>query len=246
MRVDFVEKVQYTVPPPPLANLIGAGPFSQVTVEMLYDDILLNIFRHCLDATPHFWPTLGFLCQRWRQVVLTSPLGLNLRLYFTYGTPALKALDFWQVLPIIVQYGGFPNLDPPAPEDDDNIIAALMQSGRVSSISLTFTSSLLERITPIFEPFSELEELTLLSYDNIQVTLPSTFLWGPRLRTLHSTRIAFPLFPPLLLPCRDLVDLQLHKIPSTGYFSPEAFANTLAGMSHLRNLSLHFLTFPRR
>ena len=213
---------------------------------MLYDDILLNIFRHCLDVSAQYWPTLGFVCRRWRQVVLTSPLGLNLRLYFTYGTPVLKALDCWQVLPIVVQYGGFPTLDPPAPEDDDNIIAALMQSGRVGSISLTFTSSLLERISAISEPFSELEELKLLSHDNIQATLPNTFRWGPRLRTLHSTRITFPSFPPLLSPCHDLVDLQLHEIPSTGYFSPEVFANALSGMSHLRNLSLHFLSFPPR
>jgi hypothetical protein len=93
---------------------------------MLYEDILLNIFHHYLDTTPQFWPTLGFVCRRWRQVVLTSPLGLNLRLYFTHGTPVLNALDCWQILPIVVQYGGFPNLDSPAPEDDDNIIAALM------------------------------------------------------------------------------------------------------------------------
>ena len=213
---------------------------------MLYDDILLNIVRHCLDVTPQFWPTLGLVCRRWRQVILTSPLGLNLRLYFTYGTPVLRALNCWQVLPIIVQYGGFPNLDPPAPEDDDDIIAALMQSGRVGSISLTFTSSLLESISAISEPFSELEELKLSSHDNIQVTLPSTFRWGSRLRTLHSTRIAFPSFPPLLSQCIDLVDLQLYEIPSTGYLSPEAFANALAGMVHLRNLSLHFLTLPPR
>jgi hypothetical protein len=186
------------------------------------------------------------VCRRWRQVVLTSPLGLNLRLYFTYGTPVLKALDCWQVLPIILQYGGFPNLEPPSPDDDDNIIASLTQSGRVGSISLTVTSSLLKRMCAISEPFSELEELALLSHDNIQVTLPSTFRWGPRLRTLHSTRIAFPSLPPLLSPCHDLVDLQLHEIPSIGYVSPEAFANALSGMIHLRNLSLHFLSFPPR
>ena len=161
-----MEKVPHTtVPLPLLANSIGGGFFSQqVTIEMLYDDILLNIFRHCLDVTPQYWPTLGFVCRRWRQVVLTSPLGLNLRLYFTYGTPVLKALDCWKVLPIVVQYGGFSNLDPPAPEDDDNIVAALMQSSRVGAINLTLTSSLIERISAISEPFFEIEELALLSH----------------------------------------------------------------------------------
>ena len=74
------------------------GPFSQqVTIdhEMLSDDILLNIFRHYLDATPQLWPMLTHVCRSWRQIVLRSPLGLHLRLYCTYGTPVLKTLDCW-------------------------------------------------------------------------------------------------------------------------------------------------------
>ena len=213
---------------------------------MLSDDILLNIFCHCLDATPQFWPTLACVNRRWGQIVLSSPLGLRLRLYLTYERPVLEILDRWAGLPIILQYGGLPDLDPPAPEDDDNIIAALKQSSRVSSISLTVTSSLFEKLFAISEPFSELEELTLLSRGSVQLALPSSFRWGPRLRTLHSTRIAFPSFPRLLLPSEDLVDLQLHEIPSDGYFSPEAFANALSGTVQLRSLSLHFLSLPPR
>ena len=182
----------------------------------------------------------------WRQTVFASPLGLNLRLYCTHGTPVSKSLDCWPALPIIVKYGGVPNIHPPAPGDDDNIIAALKQSGRVSSISLTVSSSLLEKLSAISEPLSELEELVLLSQDKVQRTLPSTFLWGQRLRTLHSTRIAIPSLPALLLPCQDLVDLHLHKIPSSGYFPPEVFANALSGTPQLRSLTLHLLSFPRR
>ena len=215
-------------------------------IETLCDDILLNIFRPYLDATPQFWPTLASVCQKWRQIVLTTPLGLNLRLYCKHGTPVLKALDCWAALPIIVKYGGAPNLDPPAPEDDDNIVFALKQSDRVRSISLTITRSLIGKLSVLSEPLLELEELVLLSQTNMHLTLPSTFRWGLRLRTLQSTRIAFPSLPPLLLTCHDLVDLQLHEIPSAGYFSPEAFANALSGMTHLRSLSLHFLSLPPR
>jgi hypothetical protein len=213
---------------------------------MLSEDILLNIFRHYLVATPRIWSLLTCVCPRWRQIVLTSPLGLNLRLYCTYGRPFLKSLACWPALPIIVQYGGVPNLDPPAPQDDDNIIAALQQSGRVSSVSLTITSSLHEKLSAISEPLLELEDLVLLSQDNMQLTLPSTFRWGTRLRTLSSTRIAFPSFPQKILSCQDLVDLQLHEIPSAGYFSPEAFANCLSEMTQLRSLTLHLLSCPRR
>ena len=229
------------------ANSFVACTFSQqVTIETLSDDILLNIFRHNLDETPRFWPTLAWVCRRWRQIILTSPLGLNLRLHCSHGTPVLKALTCWPALPIIVKYGGVPNLNPPAPEDDDNIIAALKQSDRVSFISLTVTSSLLGKFSVISEPLSELEELALLSQDKMQLTLPSTFRWGPRLRILHSTRIAFPSFPQLLLPSQDLVDIKLDEIPIAGYFSPEAFANALSGIIQLRTLSLHFLSLPPR
>ncbi|KAI9434181.1 hypothetical protein H4582DRAFT_2075482 [Lactarius indigo] len=157
----------------------------------------------------------------------------------------MKNLDYWPSLPLVVNYGGFPMHPSPSPEDEDNIIAALKQSHRVCSISLTVTSSLLKILSTISEPFSELEELVLLSRDNVQLTLSSTFL-GHRLRTLHSTRIAIPSLPQLLLPSRDLVDLQLHEIPGIVYFSPEAFANALQGMTQLEILSLHFLHLPPR
>jgi hypothetical protein len=195
------------------------GPIPQkATIEVLPDDIILDIFRHYLYATTQSWPKLARVCQRWRRAVYSSPLTLNLRIYCTYGTPVMKTLDFWPALPIIVQYGGIPNLDPPAPWDDDNIIAALKQSSRVCSISLTVTSSLLKKLSKITEPFLELEELTLLSSDDIQLTFPSTFRCGPRLRALHSTRISFPSLPQLLSPSHALVDLQLHKIQNLGIF----------------------------
>jgi hypothetical protein len=229
-----------------LANSLIAGPSPQVMIEMLPDDILLNVFRLCLDATPQFWPTLACVCQIWRQVVFTSTVGLNLRIYCTYGTPVLKTLDCWPALPIIVQYGGFLNLDPPAPDDDDNIIAALKQSGRISSISLTVTGSLNKKLSAITEPFSELEDLTLLSRDHMPLALPTTIQFGARLRTLHTTRVAFPFFPQLLSTCQNLVDLQLNEITSAGYFPPEAFANALSGMAQLETLLLHFHFLPHR
>ena len=233
--------------PPPLPNAFGVEHVSEeITIDVLSNDTLLDVFRHYLDATPQVWPTLTWVCLRWRQIVFASPLGLNLQLYCTYGTPVLGTLDYWPAFPIVVQYGGLPNLNPPAPEDDENIIAALKQYGRVSSISLTITHSLLERLSAISEPFAELEELVLLSRDNMQPPLPSTFGWSPRLRTLHSTRISLPSLPQLLFPCQDLVDLQLHEIPSAGYFSPDEFADALCGMTQLETLSLHFLSLPSR
>ncbi|KAH9178381.1 hypothetical protein EDB89DRAFT_1170966 [Lactarius sanguifluus] len=228
-----------------ISELRGTGPFSQqVKIEMLCDGVLLNIFQHYLGASPRRWPLLAHVCRSWRQIIFTSPLGLQLRLYCTYGTPVLKNLDCWPPFPLVVIYGGSPMRPPPAPEDEDNIMAALEQSNRVYAIRLTVTSSLLKRLSAISEPISELVNLVLRSQDNVQSTLPSAFWWGHRLRTLHSTRIAIPSLPQLLSPSQDLVDLRLHEIPRVGYFSPEAFANALCGMTRLETLSLHFLSLP--
>ncbi|KAH9028509.1 hypothetical protein EDB84DRAFT_1563086 [Lactarius hengduanensis] len=125
-------------------------------------------------------------------------------------------------------------------------MTALEQSDRVCFIGLTVSTSLLNKLSTVSEPFSELEELVLLSQDSMQLAPTSAFRWGHRLRTLRSTRIAIPSLPRLLSPSHDLIDLQLNEIPGVGYFSPEAFANALGGMTQLETLSLHFLSFPPR
>ncbi|KAH9059933.1 hypothetical protein EDB87DRAFT_679476 [Lactarius vividus] len=226
-----------------LSQLHGTGPLSQqVTIEVLSNDVLLEIFRHNLGVSPRSWPTLTHVCQRWRQIIYTSPLGLDLRLFCTYGTPVLKTLDCWPALPIIVQYGGSPTLVAPTPEDEDNIVAALKRCDCVCSINLTITTSLLAKLCAIEKPFSTLEELVLRSLDNVQLTLPSTITWGTRLRSLHSTRIAFPALPRLLSSSENLVNLLLHEIPSSAYLSPKALANALSGTTQLQHLLLHFLS----
>jgi hypothetical protein len=139
-------------------NMRGVGHFSQqATIEMLPDDVLLNIFRLYLDSSPRFWAALTHVTRRWRHIVFASPLGLDLRVYCTHGTPVSKISDCWPALPIVVHYRGAVL----APEDEDNVVAALKHSDRVSSIGLTITSSLLKKLSAIEMPFLELEELVL-------------------------------------------------------------------------------------
>ena len=138
-------------------------------------------------------------------------------------------------------------LDPPAPEDEENIMAALTQSDRINFISLTVTNLLLENLSLISKSLTQLEIIVLLSRGNVQLTLISTFQTGTRLLTLHLTRIAIPSFPHFLSSSTGLVDLQLHEIPNAADFLPEVFTNALSGMSQLETFSLHFLSFsPRR
>ena len=138
---------------------------------------------------------------------------------------------------MVVEYGGSQALSPPSPEDEDNIVSALMRSDRVSSIHLTVTMSLLAKLYPIMGPFSNLEDLVILSLDDVGLTFPSSFRWGPHLRTLHLTRISLPALPRLLSYSKDLVDIQLHEIP---YISPESLWNALSGKTQLQLVSLRF------
>ena len=214
-----------------------------MAIGNLSDEVILNIFRYYLDASPQLWPRLVHICRRWRHIVFSSQQALHLRLFCTHGTAVVKTLDRWPALPMVVCYGGAPTLNPPAPEDEDDIMAALKHSERVSSISLTVTSSLLGKLSAVERPFLKLEDLVLHSADRVPLTLPSAFWWGERLRTLHLAGAAIPALPDLLFPSTGLVDLQLHNIPKDGYFSPEAFVNALSRTTQLRTLSLHFLSF---
>ena len=213
----------------------------QVTIEELPTKVLLDIFRYYLDAFPRFWTRLVHICRKWRHVVFASQRSLHLRLFCTYGTPVLKYLGCWPSLPIILQYGGTPELDLPTPEDEDNIMAALKQSDRIISVHLTVTRTLLEKLSAINRPVSELEELVLFSRDSPRLTLSNSFGWSARLRVLHLTRIAFFALPQLLYSSRRLVDLQLHEVLTPWHFSPEALIDALSGMTQLQSLSLHVL-----
>ena len=202
--------------------------------------MLLNIFRHYLDASPRLWPRLVHICRKWRHIVFTSQQALHLRLFCSFGTPVSKTLDCWPPLPIVLEYGSCLALDPPSPEDEVNIVAALKRSDRISSISLAVTTSLQNKLYAIEKPFLELEDLTLLSRDCVPLDLPSSFLWGPRLRRLHLNRITSPALFQLLHSSKSLVYLRLHEALNSWYFSIDELTNALSGMLQLRSLSLHF------
>ena len=240
-RANTLEKVSLPPMPAPLANF----PISrQGTIGKLSDDVLLNIFRYYLDISPRSWPRLTRICRKWRHIVFASQRVLCLRLHCTHGTPVPNTLDCWPTLPIVVQYGAPPVPSLLATEDEDNIMAALKQSDRVTSISLIVTNSILKNLSAIEKPFSELEDLVLLSRDSVPLTLPSGFQWGSRLRTLHLTRAAIPILPELLSFSKGLVDLQLHEMLDLGYFSSDVFVDALSAMTQLRSLSLSLYLFP--
>jgi hypothetical protein len=229
-----------------ITELSGTG--RRVSINMLPDEVLLEIFDHYVilpqinyrDRPVSAWHKLVHVCQRWRYVVFDSPRRLDLRLLCTNRTPVTNMLHIWPALPIVISTVS--PLSLPA-SGVTNIILALQQHNRICKINIDdIPNSLLKEFAAIQEPFPALTELDLLSDDENAPVLPDSFLGGsaPRLRSLYLFRIPFPRLPKLLLSTHHLVKLCLWDIPRSGYISPEAMVTALSTLTSLEKLVLAF------
>jgi hypothetical protein len=151
-----------------------------VTIDILPDDVLLQIFRFYQVVGPDVpsyqaqkWCTLVHVCRRWRGIVFASPRHLDLRLVCTARTRVKEMLDIWPILPIAIWgFGSALGASWSQWEGADNIIAALKHNDRVCKIELEcIQGSLLERIVAVTkEPFPA---LTLLHYPGWMQCHPS-------------------------------------------------------------------------
>jgi len=230
-----------------------------MAIDILPDDALLQIFDFCrvgfnpirLPFRPVLeWQRLIHVCRRWRLIIFSSPRRLDLYLLCEHGTPVRKNLDFWPAFPILIDYVNYsPRPDMISSDDDDNIIAALEYPDRVRRLKLPVTNSLLERVVTVAqEPFPILTQLWLSLEGGDVLVLPSEFLGGsaPRLREIHLEGIPFPMLPTLLSSASNLAYLSLHRIPHTGYISPEVMVASLATLTRLVFLSIVFLSSTSR
>jgi hypothetical protein len=103
-----------------------------------------------------------------------------------------------------------------------------------------------EVLAAMHVPFPELTDLQLLSFDYFDEkpvpVIRDSFLGGsaPRLRIFSLDNISFPGLPKLLLSATHLIDLYLHRIPHSGYISPEVMVALLSVLSSLELFSLDF------
>ena len=212
-------------------------------IDVLPDDVLLEIFyfylfrkfNHIwgLDA----WQTLVHVSRRWRCIVFESPRHLNLLLVCTSRTPARECLDVWPALPLFVQG------DILTTTSVDNIVAALGHRDRVCQIDLHGVTRGLqwdEVLAAMQVPFPALTRLLLLCKSEQGLVIPDTFLGGsaPRLQYLYMNYIPFPGIQNLLLSATHLTNLELYRIPRSGYTSPKAMATCLSALTSLDTLSL--------
>ena len=220
-----------------------------VTIDMLPDDILLEIFYLYVDEDEQIdaWYTLVHVCQRWRYIVSAFPRRLNLRLLCKDTTRGLtEMLNIWPTLPVVIQAHFFPTKQ--GADGTANVIAAMKHKDRVCEVTLRgVPGSLLasERFAAVTqEPFPALTHLDLdlpSDVDSASV-LPDSFLDGsaPRLRTLRLHSILFRALARLLLSASDLIELSLWDIPHLGYISPNAMVTCLSALTRLESLYLGF------
>ena len=229
----YVHFVQQPAPPVDWCDV------ARVTIDMLPDVALLEIFDFYVDEE-HIqeWHILVHVCRKWRDVVFGSPRRLNLRLYCRARTPVRKTLYIWPVLPIVISANSY------GMWDTDNIIAALEHGDRICHLDLfDFTSSQFEKVLAATQqPFPALTHLKLRLRDETAPIVPDSFLGGsaPQLRRLTLDRIPFPELPKLLLSATHLVNLDLHRIPYSGYFSPEGMVTCFSVLTNLKCLNIEF------
>jgi hypothetical protein len=147
-------------------------------------------------------------------------------------------LNIWPPLPI--QILSFPF------GAGKNVIAALEHRDRVHQITLGVGSLEVEKLANAMqEPFPRLTHLGLhypVNAATPAAALPATFLGGSAesLQSLVLHNIPFPALPNLLSSTSGLVLLELHSIPNTGYFPPEALATGLSALTKLKALVIDF------
>ena len=123
-------------------------------------------------------------------------------------------------------------------------MSALEHPDRVCSIRLYASNSQLGRMATVMQrPFPAMTCLHITSRDDRVPVLPAKFLGGsaPCLQEIYLLSIPFPSLPKFLLSASDLVTLQLHKIPPTGYFSPKEMVACLAALPKLNYFTIKFL-----
>jgi hypothetical protein len=110
---------------------------TMVTINILPDDILLEIFTLCVGrlfgnildvhGNEGIWHKLVHVCRRWRCIVFASPHHLDLQILCTGKTRVKEMLDVWLTLPIAIQTSGRECHEPwqKQLEEVNNIITAL-------------------------------------------------------------------------------------------------------------------------
>ena len=228
------------------------------SIHILDDDSLLHVFYLCrpffsvedeISSSTHmrsngrWWYIPAHVCQRWRNIILGSATYLGLSLLCTYGTPVADMLAHSPHLPLVVGY--FKDDRELTTEDEEGIILALKQHGRVRRVRVSNAVSIMQKL---FVVMDATEEYPILEYlyitrrvegDSTILRLPET-LQAPRLRHLTLQGFALTMGSRLLTTAVGLVTLHLVMIHPSTYFHPNTLLQWASLMPQLETLIIYF------
>ncbi|KAI0253547.1 hypothetical protein BJV78DRAFT_1152943 [Lactifluus subvellereus] len=217
------------------------------TINGLSDDVLLNIFHfHWSTVDAHWsqrWCTLAYVCRRWNQLIFTSSHHLGLRLRFSFGAQVEDMITYSPPFPLALdyhtRYGQMWTFS-----DIDGVLFALQHLQRAHEIVLSAPASTLSKLTGVLTGQAPILEHLELESQTTELILPTRILdmHAPRLRHLQLSGCVLPALHPLLSSASFLVNLTLHRIPSSASFSPDSLASCIRTMSRLQTLSLSILS----
>jgi hypothetical protein len=197
-----------------------------------------------------WWYSVVQVCRRWRYLILEFASYLRLSLVCAPGTPVTVMLAHSPPLPLIIDH--FDENNGINAKDEEGLIHALQQRGRVRRIRLVKPVPILERLIinldgefPILE-YLIIEHQQYLGHvtrRNRNLKLPETFR-APHLRHLLLQNFTNLIGSPLFTTMRNLVNLFLNIIPPSAYFHPNALLQRLSLIPRLEifviTLNSHF------
>ena len=186
------------------------------------------------------WRKLTRICRRWRYLIFDSSTHLDIYLLLTNGFPSINRLRHLPPLSMVIDYSVKPSTF--ALEDEDNILAGLLQNGRVHRLALRAPSSSLQMwLTVVDRPFSRLGDLSLLSTttEDTNLVLPETFN-APFLHHLSLHGISLSKGLTSLSSMITLSTISLTHIWDACYFSPRQLVTEIQGLLCLEELSIGF------
>jgi len=208
--------------------------------QLAFVESYSDVFNYPDWDTARWWYKPAQVCQRWRYLILASPVRLGLHLICTYGTPVVEMLAHSPPLPLIISH--LDGSRHTSREDKAAILIALQHRNRVRRIGLRIQASKLPKsIKAMDGQFPVLERLFIWPWteDNTNLVLPTTFQ-APHLGQLSLHYVALPVGSPLLTTTNGLSSLELWGMPLLAYFHPSYLVAQLPFMPQLEKLLLGF------
>jgi len=221
---------------------------SNTTIDRLPDGVLLEIFDSFRQSLQHErnhervwnsnkgWFKLAHVCREWREVVLTSPSRLHMRLLFTeHRSVRAIAIKRLPPLPIIVDYK-YGHLTAMR-----RMVSALAHPDRVCGIAFQAQGAIPKKLLAAMnQPFPALDSLELHCLRTQDLDLPPPFLTvqPPHLRRLKLTGATSAFSYHILSSTTSLVDITLRLVRTNISLFETHLLLRLQGMPLLRRLKL--------